>query len=344
MSQFYDGTKLLSLNDINGNKPEIYICTTNRTAGKTVYFSRYCVNRWIKYGEKFCLIYRYNYELDDVSDKFFKDIQSLFFPTYTMTSKRRAKGIYHELFLNEKPCGYAITLNSSDALKKYSHLLSDVVRMLYDEFMSESNHYCDNEVQKFISVHTSIARGGGKQIRYVPVYMVANPVSIINPYYVEMEISNRLKKDTKFLKGNGYVLEQGFLESASKLQKESAFNQAFANNSYTAYSTENIYLDDNTAFIEKPTGKSRYLATIKYLNSEYAIREYCESGFIYCDDSPDTSFNYKIAISTNDHNVNYVMLKHNDVFISNMRWYFERGAFRFKDLRCKDAILKMISY
>ena len=114
MQQFYDGTKLLSLNDINGNKPEIYICTSNRSAGKTVYFSRYCVNRWIKYGEKFCLIYRYNYELDDVSDKFFKDIQSLFFPTYTMTSKRRAKGIYHELFLNEKPCGYAITLNSSD--------------------------------------------------------------------------------------------------------------------------------------------------------------------------------------------------------------------------------------
>ena len=272
MQKFYDGTKLLSLNDINGNKPEIYICTSNRSAGKTVYFSRYCVNRWIKYGEKFCLIYRYNYELDDVADKFFKDIQSLFFPTYTMTSKRRAKGIYHELFLNEKPCGYAITLNSSDALKKYSHLLSDVTRMLYDEFMSESNHYCDNEVKKFISVHTSIARGGGKQVRYVPVYMVANPVSIINPYYVELEISNRLKKDTKFLKGDGYVLEQGFVESASILQKESAFNRAFANNSYTAYSTENIYLDDNTAFIEKPVGKSRYLATIKYLNSEYAIR------------------------------------------------------------------------
>ena len=344
MQQFYDGTKLLSLNDINGNKPEIYICTSNRSAGKTVYFSRYCVNRWIKYGEKFCLIYRYNYELDDVADKFFKDIQSLFFPTYTMTSKRRAKGIYHELFLNEKSCGYAITLNSSDALKKYSHLLSDVTRMLYDEFMSESNHYCDNEVKKFISVHTSIARGGGKQVRYVPVYMVANPVSIINPYYVELEISNRLKKDTKFLKGDGYVLEQGFVESASILQKESAFNRAFANNSYTAYSTENIYLDDNTAFIEKPVGKSRYLATIKYLNSEYAIREYSESGYIYCDDNPDSTFAYKIAISTDDHNINYVMLKRNDIFITNMRWYFERGAFRFKDLRCKSAILKMISY
>ena len=77
MANFYDGTKLLSLSDINGNKPEIYICTSNRSAGKTTYFGRYCVNRWIKYGEKFCLIYRYNYELDDCAEKFYKDIGKL---------------------------------------------------------------------------------------------------------------------------------------------------------------------------------------------------------------------------------------------------------------------------
>ena len=29
---YYDGTKLLSLKDINGNTPELYICTSNRSA------------------------------------------------------------------------------------------------------------------------------------------------------------------------------------------------------------------------------------------------------------------------------------------------------------------------
>ena len=261
-----------------------------------------------------------------------------------MTSKRRAKGIYHELFLNEKPCGYAITLNSSDALKKYSHLLSDVTRMLYDEFMSESNHYCDNEVKKFISVHTSIARGGGKQVRYVPVYMVANPVSIINPYYVELGISNRLKKDTKFLKGNGYVLEQGFIDSASKQQKTSGFNSAFSKEKYIAYSSENIYLNDSETFIEKPVGKFRYLATLKFDNSYYSIKEYAENGILYCDNNGDTTFPLKISITTNDHDINYIMLKKNDVFIDMLRYYFEHGCFRFKDLKCKECIMKMLSY
>lgn len=344
MGKYYDGTKLLSMLDLNGNKPEIYLCTTNRTAGKTSYFGRLCVNRFFDKKEKFCLVYRYNYELDDCAEKFYKDISGLFFNGTNMTSKRRAAGIFHELFIDDVACGYAVSLNSADQLKKYSHLFSDVKRMMFDEFQSETNHYCADEIRKFVSVHTSIARGRGEQIRYVPVYMCANPVSIINPYYVEMGISNRLKDDTKFLRGDGFVLEQGFVESASIAQKESGFNRAFAKNAYVAYSSECVYLNDNKAFVEKPAGVGRYLATLRYKGTDYAIREYAESGVIYCDDRPDTSFGMKLTVTTADHEINYVMLKRNSFFLTNMRYFFEQGCFRFKDLRCKEAVLKALSY
>ena len=353
MGKYYDGTKLLSLKDINGNKPEIYICTTNRTGGKTTYFGRLCVNRWLEKGEKFCLIYRYNYELDNIADKFFKDIGKLFFNGLNMRSERRGNGIFHELYIYKnfedskeggKPCGYAISLNSADQIKKYSHLFSDVCRMVFDEFQSETNKYCSDEIRKLLSVHTSIARGNGEQIRYVPVYMLSNPVSIINPYYVELGISNRLRQDTKFLKGDGFVLEQGFVESASNAQKESGFNRAFARNSYVAYAAECVYLNDNQAFIEKPSGTSHYICTLRYNGTDYAIRDYQEEGIVYCDDKPDKSFKSRIAVTTDDHNVNYVMLRRNEFFLANMRYYFEHGCFRFKDLKCKEAVLKALSY
>ena len=343
-TKYYDGTKLLSMKDLNGHKPEIYMVTTNRTGGKTTYFGRLCINKFKAKGEKFALLYRYNYELDDVSDKFFKDLRTLFFPQDELTSKRRASGIFHELFLNDKPCGYAISLNSADNIKKYSHLFSDVSRMIFDEFQSETNHYCSDEIRKFLSVHTSIARGQGEQVRYVPVYMLSNPVSIINPYYVEMGISNRLKDDTVYLRGDGFILEQGYVESASIAQKESGVNKAFAKNAYVAYSSECIYLNDNKAFIERPEGVGRYIATIKYMNQEYGIREYAELGVLYCDDKCDSTFHLKITVTTTDHELNYVMLKRNDLFLTNLRYYFERGCFRFKDLRCKEAVLKSLSY
>ena len=91
-SVYYDGTKLLSMKDINGNTPEIFMVTSNRTAGKTTYFGRLLVNRYLKSGAKFILLYRFNYELDDCAEKFFKDIQKLFFPLYEMRSESRSKG------------------------------------------------------------------------------------------------------------------------------------------------------------------------------------------------------------------------------------------------------------
>ena len=344
MCAYYDGTKLLSLTDLDGKQPEILMVTTNRTGGKTTYFGRLCVNKFKKGQGKFALLYRYNYELDDCSDKFFKDLSTLFFPGSVMESKRKASGIFHELFLDGESCGYALSLNSADQLKKYSHIFSDVNRMIFDEFQSETNHYCNDEIKKFISIHTSIARGQGEQVRYVPVYMLSNPVSLINPYYVELGISNRLRDDTKFLRGHGFILEQGFIDSASVAQKESGFNKAFSKNSYVAYSSECVYLNDNKAFIEKPSGIGRYLCTIKYNGTDFGVREFADSGFIYVDDRPDKSYKYKITVTTSDHEINYVMLKRNDMFLTNLRFYFEKGCFRFKDLRCKEAILKALSY
>lgn len=342
--KYYDGTKLLNSLDINKKKPEIYICTSNRTAGKTTYFNRFVVNRFLKHNEKFCLLYRFKYELDSVSDKFFKDIRNLFFRDYDMTSKKKAKGIFHEMYLNDIHCGYAIAMNSADMIKKYSHFFNDVSHILLDEFQSETNNYCNNEIEKFVSIHTSIARGNGEQYRRVPVYMISNPISIINPYYTALGISNRLKTNTKFLKGDGYVLEQGHNDIASNAQKGGAFNRAFSSNHYVDYSSEGVYLNDNTAFITKVTGKKKYLATVVYKNKSYGFYECADDGFIYVSDKYDNSFPLRIVTTTNDHDINYVMLNKNSFFISNLRYLFERGCFRFKNLECKECCLTTLSY
>lgn len=343
-ASYYDGTKLLSMKDINGQTPEIFMCTSNRTAGKTTWYNRYAHKRFKLNKEKYMLLYRFNYELDDVADKFFKDIQGLFFKDDTLTTKRMGAGIAHQLFCNDVPCGYAVTLNSADAIKKNSHLFSDTTRIIFDEFQSETNHYCPDEVRKFQSIHTSVARGQGKQVRYVPVFMISNPVTLINPYYTSMGISARLQENTKYLKGDGFVLEQGYNESASLAQSQSGFNRAFANDDYQKYSQQAVYLNDNKAFIEKPIGIGRYLATIRYMNKSYAIREYADLGIIYCDDRADESYPLKIATTIDDHNINWVMLKKHDFFISNLRYFFERGCFRFKDLQSKTALMATISY
>lgn len=350
-ASFYDGTKLLSLNDANGKKPEIFICSTNRSAGKTTYFNRLVTRRFFKTGEKFMLVFRFGYEVDGVAEKFFSDIRGLFFPNYRMTAKNRSKGVYQELFIAKnddesigESCGYAVALNQADAVKRFSHLFNAVGSMLFDEFQSETGKYAPGEVDKLISLHMSVARGNGKQIRYVPIYMLSNAVSLINPYYVALGISNRLNSKTRFLRGDGYVVEQGYVESAAVAQKESGFNRAFSSSKYVDHASENLYLNDNAAFIEKMEGRGRYLATVLYDGVSYGIRSFDSEGIVYMDNRPDVTYPDKITVTVEDHRTNYVMLMHNSLFIQQMRYFFEKGCFRFRDLKCKEAALRLLSY
>lgn len=344
MSKYYDGTKLLSMMDINGDKPEIYICTSNRSAGKTTFFTRMVINRFKKHKSKFAFLYRFNYELKDCADKIFKDVNQLFFPDDVLRNERRSDGEYHELLLNDIPCGYAISINAAENIKKLSHFLSDTDIMIFDEFQSEVNKYCPDEITKFQSIHTSIARGRNKQVRYVPVILISNPITLLNPYYVALGISDRLKANTHFLRGEGYVLEQGFNKAASKAQSESAFNRAFGNSKYTAYASQGIYLNDQLAFVEKMDGRNRYLATIRYNGINFGIREFPDLGIIYIDKRPDLTHRLRISVTKEDHTLNYVHMKNNEFFLSNLRFFFDHGCFRFADLQCKDALLKAIAY
>lgn len=343
-SKWYDGTKLLSLMDIDGKRPEIYLCSTNRSAGKTTYFNRWLIKRFKSDGEKFVLLYRNNYELSDAAEKFFKDIRVLFYPNDVMESKLKAKGTYAELYLNGKTCGYAIALNDVDKIKRRSHFFNDATRMLFDEFQSETNAYLPDEISKFQSVHVSLARGNGKASRYLPVYMLGNKVSLLNPYYHALGIGSRLNSSTKFLRGQGWVLESGFNAAAAAAQADSAFNRAFASANYTATLTEDIYLKDTATFIEKVDGPFKYLCTIKYNDEIYSIRSYSQRGIVYCTDTADLQNKNRFALTTNDHDINFVLLNAASPFIIMLRRYFTNGAFRFKNIACKNVILELLSY
>lgn len=340
---YYDGTKLLSLMDINGKKPEIYICDGNRTAGKTTFFNRWFVKKYINTGEQFMLVYRYNYELAAVAESFFGDIGGLFFPGYNMTMDSIARGSIKILKLNDKVCGYAVYLNNVDIVKKNSHLFNKVKRMLFDEFQSESGNYCKDEVDKIFSLHTSVARGQGEQVRYVPLYMLSNSVSIINPYYLALDIHKRLKDDTKFLRGDGWVLEHCFNEGARDAQLSSAFNRAFMSSKYAEYAAENVYLNDSKVFIAEMRGDNRYLLTFRSNGKDFSVRDYNESNVIYCDQRPDLTYPIRIVRDVSSHKEGYTMINNGVGMVMLLRQAFSDGLVRFKDQECKTAFMDLLA-
>lgn len=345
IAEWYDCNKLINLNDLSGKKPELFIATTNRTGGKTTSFTRMLVNRWLKgIYRKVMFIYRYNYELENVSDTVLKDVNGMFFGNKNYMDKKKKNGVYREIYYDEKLFGYAVDLSHAEKYKKMSHLFSDVDAMFFDEFQAENNVYLKNEIELLISLHISVARGGGKAVRYVPVFMAGNTVSLYNPYYIKLGVYKRLKNDTKFLRGNGWVLNHEFIDSTSKAINESAFIRAFSDEKYVQYASQNVYLNDNMVFIEKPSTVGKYVCTIKSNGGCFGVTEHEKEGVVYVANTFDKTFPIKLASSAGDMDVNFVMVKRYAYIIDMLRYYFDHGCVRFYSPTQRDAYLNLIHY
>lgn len=341
--EYYNPEKILNMKDLDGETPSIYLITTNRSAGKTTSFLKKFLHDFNKYGYQVVLVYRYSYELNACAD-IFKDVLTLY-PEYgeTMKGFSHAKGLFYEMVLDDKTFGYAVALSNPDALKKYSPIFADVEYMLFDEFQSEKGKYLQKEVQLIQSIYLTIARGGGKQSRDVKLFMLGNMVSIMNPYFINFDIHKRLKDNTNFMRGHGWIAEFGFNKSASEAIKKNGFFKAFAKQDYMSYSTEKVYLHDADIFIEKPKGRAKYICTIVHDGTSFGVREYFDEGVLYISHKPDNSCKQVITFKASDHNQQTIMLSHYSYLWKNIRDAFNNGYLRFDDMKAKSAIFDILS-
>lgn len=344
MSEYYSLSKLLNVKDLDGEPPEIYMIDGNKTAGKTTAVLRYFINRWFNKKEQFMIVFRKVNELSGCANSIFQDVCANFWPDASYSSISQSRGLFHQLILNDEVCGYAVALSVAQKYKRFSPTFNNVQRMFFDEFQEEFNEYCDGELDKFFTLHTCVARGHGETNRHVPVFMASNAVSMLNPYYTQFGIASRLKEDTKFLRGHGWVLECCFNENASNALKSSGFAKAFAGTKTYDYATQNVYLRDSKVFIGKPDGKADYMFTLKYSDKYFGVAEYRDQAILYISSTYDAYYPIKYAVTTDDMQPNYLALTAMSGIISIMRTYFNAGLVRFENLQCKQAFLYAIGY
>ncbi len=345
---YYDGTKLLSLLDKNREKPEIFISTSNRSAGKSTFFNGYLTHRFIKFSEKPLLLFRNKYEVENAKESFFPAIQKLFFPQLEMEQEQGIENTFYNLYLRVHDqeeynhFGYATALSASDQIKRYSNMLNDVSCILFDEFIPESGRYLKNEIAKLMSIHDSVARGNGDQCRYLPVYLIGNLIDINNPYYDALDIIKNLDINTNFLRGDGFVLEQGFNEASASAHKKSAFHRAFSNEKYNKASQEKEYVNTNYNMIEKlPLNKGQYLFTLCHNEKYFSCRYIEEISMFYISENADKTNKLSFACSKSDIKDNSIY-DSNNRFVSLMKKKFYNGNVRFSNFKAREAFFEFI--
>lgn len=329
---YYDYSKILTYNAF------LNLLIGERGVGKTYGASKLVVKQAIKNGYEFAYIRRYKTELKKSVPKFFKAlIENNEFPDHTLYTKGDT------FYLDDVPIGYAMTLSTAQSLKGTN--FSKVKFIIFDEFIIEKGqqHYLPNEVENFLGLVETIAR-----MRDVKIFMLANAVSSVNPYFLFFDISLPYNNDIKTFKDGLILVQYMKNEEYRKAKRESNFGKLVSGTEYESYAIENQFRLDNKNFIEKKTGTSKCSFSFKYKDNIYGVWFDYNIGKIFV--SQDYNSKLCFSCTLEDHSPNtmfYSVAKEYNswrTFLKNYKLgnvYFENNKIK---LICQDLIKNLITH
>lgn len=336
---------LLNKKDLDGDVAGIYMDVTNRSAGKTTQImARQMIDFKLSKGKaQFAMLFREVGEvgasagLYDSVINYYPDLGN------EVRSESRANGLYHQLYLDDEPCGVAMPIKYPDKLKKHSPYFQNIELAFMDEMQTEDGKYLTNEPQKLESVLRSIGRGQGQRSRFFKTILASNPVSVMNPYYIYFGIYNRLKPDTKFLRGHGWV---GNFSLDTKAQAEAQENKAFKwarNSQYTAYAQDGQYLFDDSVFVSEMKGNFKYVWTLQINGKLYGLRNYYNSGILYVTKKYDKNYKNIITFKHADHNTSTTLVNRTHPVFKHLKLYYENKGMRFDSVETKKDVFDVLA-
>lgn len=350
-SKFYDGTELLSKMDSEGLPPEIYfVCSRTRSVGKTYWFCRKLFNDYLEKGEKMVLFCRNKLELGSVAEGMFKAmLHHEFNDEYSMSESIQMKGVYSNVYVTKGVgdeqeklhIGYVIPIASSDQIKRVSSLFSDATQGLFDEFQVESGTFLSDEVNRFLSIVTSISRGDGDTRRRFPIYFLSNKISVNNPYFMSTGLYKRIRPETKFCKMPGLVYQGIENEEIIDEHASAGINRAFKGNDAIDFASLN-WMNDNYTCVEKPGnwGRAIYYATVVDGNHIWGINYYPEQDLYYVGCKFDKTAGLTFNIKYDDMTPNIPLIR-GSLYMRTLKSAMEQGIVRFQTIKAKESFMDL---
>lgn len=342
---FYNCVKLVNALDADGERPAFYIvCSHERGPGKSYSFSKLLFNNFLENGEKFILLTRRKKDLGSVADGMFEGYFQVEHPEYTLREVLQMGHTYSRIYADttvgkEKSsveCGYVIPLASVDDIKKISSMFYDATAFYFDEFQPTDDRYLKDEVDKLLNIYKSVARGEGSSVRYLPIYMASNTITLQNPYFKALGLSNKIQTNTKFYRGSGVCFENCEVEGLKDKHQSSAVEKALR--PHLNIKRNNEWINDDCSLVAKPKewGRARYLATIMYGDEQFGVYEYYQKGYVYLSRTVDISTKYVFNLTLDNGNLNLPVLT------TSILFDFIRKNYFLGQVRCQDGGIQRI--
>lgn len=281
---------------------------SSRGPGKTYDGKDRMINNFLEKGEESVYIRRTDTEIKDVKDTFWADIKNKY-PNHEFTVEG------YEGFIDGKVAVYFIPLSTS--LKKKSKPLPNVTLIMYDEYVvpqGTNMRYLKDEMFFFFELLFSIIRDRDN----VKVYICANAISYVNPFFTYYQIEPDPKKRFQKFNDNTICLELFKSDTYKEEILKTGFGKFIKNTPYSNYALDNEVYEDKEDFI-KPNRSGNYAWVSAFKSNKYEIGVWLslETGEYYIDNKIEKNSKDKFAIKATDVEVGYTYIR--SVTIRNWR-------------------------
>lgn len=346
-SMFWDIKRTLTHNSL------INIILGNRGGGKTFGAKELCIDNFIKRGEQFGYIRRYKDDLKEPMQQFFKDIEYKY-PNYEFKSDNKYLYIRlktendNEKWTDKDIAGYGFILSTANNKKSISY--PRITTLVYDEFLLDKGNqrFLPNEPVALLNLYETIARPGTGHPRVV-LFMLANALTVTNPYFLYWDLKMPTKKD----KNNKWIwkhptrpilVEDVKNEKFIDTKKNTEFGKLIEGTTYSGYSIDNKFLLDNDTFVEKRSSKAKFYFTFIYLEHTLGVWIDRDEGKMYVSKDIDPSYPLTYSITLKDHKPNTMLIKnksrnaHFKIFLEN----YQLGNVYFESINIKNITYEVI--
>lgn len=326
---YYDFSKLFSYN------ATFNFVLGSRGLGKTYGAKKQAIRNYIKRGEQFIYLRRFETELKG-RGTFFADI-AYEFPEYGFRVKGRKAEMCRnpdaeEDKRNWEIIGYFTALSNAVTQKSIAYPL--VTLIIFDEFIIETGliHYLPAEHVAFNDFYSTVDRWKDK----TTVLFLANSISIMNPYFIEYDISP--DKNREFVRSHGGFICAHFADSevfATEVYKTN-FGQFIKGTEYAKYSVKSEFKDNNDNLLRFKNNVARYFLTIESKQGIFSVWHDRKENIFYAQEKrPKNELFFTLEPSLMDENK--VLLERSDKFAQLLRTAFRQGRLFFDSARTRNA-------
>ena len=305
-----------------------------RGCGKTTGAIRYIIDQHIKNPNYEAVwVRRYKEERNEIEKTFFDGIVNKnFYPNHEF--KTRA----HIGYMDGVPI---IRFAALSVDKRRKGITSPNVRlMVFDEFLLDKGaRYIPDEFTAFLSFYDTIARPADPERERVPVLMLANAMTMVNPYFTQWRVMFNEKGQFKTKAVFAQILAD---DEFYQVSQHSEFAEAIKGTHYYEHSIKNEFLLDNNNFIEQRSTLSRHICNFIFNNKTIGVWIDWNVGKVWLSSKYDPSCRFNFSMGK-DGTPNILTAKYfkKSTFYPYISLAFNSGLMFYENLEIKNDWYKI---